>query len=117
MSLDDIEKSILAAAEAASSKVRAEVKQQLQQLQQRHVQQKTELESEIRQQAKSQAEKVRRSYLIPGRLQAKKELLTEKQKLIGQLYTEIQKEHGLAPAEVKQLRERSEVAIAQMLFD
>ncbi len=116
MPIQEIEKRILEEAEAEASKIKKEAEEDVQRLERFHAQKKEEVKTEILQNAQKKAEEIRRSCLVPARLKAKKALLEEKQKIIGQIYKEVQKEKKLSAAEISRIREGTEVKAAAILF-
>lgn len=116
MSIQEIEKRIIEEAKDEASKIIKEAEGSLHQLKKVHEQKKTELKAEIMKEAKRKATEVKRSYLVPARLKAKKTLLEEKQKILGKIYSEIKKEKKLSTAEINKIREETEVKAANILF-
>jgi len=116
MSIQEIEKSILKEAKDEASKIIKEAEISIQQLKKVHEQKKAELKAEIMKEAARKAAEVKRSYLVPARLKAKKGLLEEKQKTLGKIYSEIKKEKKLSTAEANKIREETEVKAANILF-
>lgn len=116
MSIEEIEKRIIAEAEAEASKIRKEAEAKIEQLKVVHAKQKEEIKAEIMREANRKAEEIKRLYLVPARLKAKKAALEEKQKILGEIYREIQKEKKLSAAEISKIREETEVKAAEILF-
>ena len=116
MSIQEIENRIIAEAEAEASKIKREAEAKIQQLESVHAQKKEEVKNELMQEAQRKAEEVKKSYLIPARLKARKALLEEKQKILGEIYSEIKKEKKLSAAEISIIREGTEVKAAHILF-
>ncbi|MBI4896646.1 MAG: hypothetical protein HY832_03820, partial [Candidatus Aenigmarchaeota archaeon] len=97
-------------------KINASAEQEMQNLKQVHASKVAEIQSRHAAETQNKAEELKRSFLVPARLQAKKALLEEKQNIITKIYAEIQKEHKLSNAETARIREESEVKITQILF-
>ncbi|MDD5383158.1 MAG: hypothetical protein PHH60_05850 [Candidatus Margulisbacteria bacterium] len=116
MSLLEIEKKIIAEAEAEAAKVKQEAAERIKHLEITHNQKKEALKTEIEKEILLRTEEVKRSYLVPARLKAKKALLEAKQSILSALYSEIQKERKLSTAEINRLREETEVKVAGLLF-
>lgn len=116
MSIQEIEKSIIEEAKDEASKIEKEAERSIQQLEKVHEQKKTELKAAILKEAMRKATEVKRSYLVPARLKAKKALLEEKQKILGKIYHEIKKNKKLSAAEISKLREETEVKAGSVLF-
>ena len=81
MSIKEIEKRIIKDVEAEAVKIKDEAKSSVQQLEKIHLRKSEEIRAELSAGAKRKAEEVKRSYLVPARLKAKKSLLEEKQKI------------------------------------
>lgn len=116
MSIAEIEKNILEEAQAEAAKIKAETDEHLQQLESIYLQKKEAVRKTISTSAQRKAEEIKRSYLIPARLEDKRLRLETKQTILLQLYAEIGKENNLSPLELSQLREATEVSAAQILF-
>ena len=117
MSIQEIERRIIAEAEAEASKIKREAEVKIQQLERGHAQKKEEVKNELMREAQRKAEEVKKSYLIPARLKARKALLEEKQKILGEIYNEIKNEKKLSAAEISRIREETEVKAAHILFE
>ncbi len=116
MSITEIEKSILEEARAEASRIKLEAGNDVRQLEKFHAEKKKEVKSTILKEAQRRAEEVKRSYIVPARLKAKKAVLEEKQRILGQVYEEIRKSRKLSEAEIVKLREETEVKAAAVLF-
>ncbi len=116
MSIQEIEKSIIEEAKDEAFKIEKEAEKSIQQLEKVHQQKKAELEAEISKETMRKAAEVKRSYLVPARLKAKKALLEEKQKIIGKIYHEIKRNKKLSAAEISKIREETEVKAGSVLF-
>ncbi|KPJ66424.1 hypothetical protein AMJ44_08405 [candidate division WOR-1 bacterium DG_54_3] len=117
MSIQEIEKRIMAEAAAEASKIKKEAETKIQQLERMHAQKKEEVKNALMREAQRKAEEVKKSYLIPARLKARKVLLEEKQRILGAIYNEIKKERKLSAAEISKIREETEVKAAHILFE
>jgi len=116
MTIREIEKRIIEEAESQSAKIQAEAETSIQQLEKVHAKKKETLKNQILQDSKHKAEALSRSYLVPARLTSKKSILEEKQRILDQIYGEIQKEKKLSKAEINKLREDTEIKAAALLF-
>jgi len=116
MSIEEIDKKITADAEAEASKIGQEGQSKISQLEKVNAQTIEAIKSQIKKEAEQESEEIRRSYLVPARLSAKKSILEEKQKILSGVYEDIQKEINLSKADLAALREKSEVSAAKILF-
>ncbi|MEE8637459.1 MAG: hypothetical protein V3T21_00245 [Candidatus Margulisiibacteriota bacterium] len=116
MSIQEIEKRIIKEAEAEASKIKKDAQEKIQQLEKVHAQKKEEIRAGLTREAQHKAEEVKKSYLVPARLKARKALLEEKQKILGKIYNEIKREKKLSAAEIGKIREESEIKAAHILF-
>jgi V/A-type H+-transporting ATPase subunit E len=116
MSIQEIEKRITEDAQAEASKILKEAEADLRQFEKAHSQKKEEVRAEILRESRSKAEDAKRAHLVPARLKARKAVLEEKQKILKEIYAEIQKEKNLSAAEIAKVREETEVAAANILF-
>ena len=116
MSIAEIEKSILEEAQAGAAKIKVETDEHLAQLEIFYLQKKETLRKAILTSAQRNAEEIKRSYLIPARLEDKRLRLETKQTILQQLYAEIGKEKNLSSLELSRLREETEIKAAQILF-
>lgn len=116
MSIKEIENRIIKEAETGASKINDTSEKNLQQIEKVHSRNKSELAAKIMRDATLKAEETKRSYLVPARLKAKKAILEEKQRILGQIYTDVQREKKLSNPEISKLREESEVLAAKILF-
>ncbi|MFH1362240.1 MAG: hypothetical protein ABIH69_06265 [bacterium] len=116
MSLQEIEKRILAEAEAEAANIRAQNKNELDQLAKFQAEQKAKLIATIDDEAGDEALRIKRLVLVPARQKSKKLVLEAKQNIIGALYADIQKQKNLSNAETNKIREESEVSVAKTLF-
>jgi len=116
MSIWEIEKRILEEAAAEAEKAQAECEHTVAQLEKVHAQNKAKIKGKLVHAAEQQVEEAKRAELIPARLQARRLILEEKQKILSGIYKEIKKEKKLSGPELQQLREKSEVAASEILF-
>ncbi len=116
MSIQEIEKRIIAEAETEAVKIKKEAEASIHQLEKAHTAKKNEIEAEMTKAAQLKAEAVKRSILVPARLKAKKVLLEAKQNILAAIYKDIQKTKQLSKAEINKLREDSEVKAAGIIF-
>ncbi|MBU0672685.1 MAG: conserved oligomeric Golgi complex subunit 6, partial [Candidatus Margulisbacteria bacterium] len=112
----EIEKKILQDAGAEANKIKQESEQMIRKLNQSQEQKMTELRAAGERETALRVEEAKRAILVPARLNTRKALLEEKQKILGSIYNEIQKEKKLSPAEIARIREETEVEAAQVLF-
>ena len=116
MSIQDIEKSILAKAQAEAKKIDQDSADKLALLEKTQAQKLASLKSRRQQEILHQAASLERSILVPARLNAKKSLLQAKQEILSKLYADIQKEKKLSLPEITQLREETEIKASQIIF-
>lgn len=116
MSIQEIEKRIIKEAEAEASKIKKEAEEKIRQLEKVHAQKKEEIRAGLMRKAQRKAEELKKSYLVPARLKARKDLLEEKQRILSNIYNEIKKEKRLSAAEIGKVREESEIKAAHILF-
>ena len=116
MSIQEIEKRIIKEAEAEASKIKKEAEEKIRQLEKVHAQKKEEVRTRLMREAQRKAEEVKKSYLVPARLKARKNLLEEKQRILSNIYNEIKREKRLSAAEIGKVREESEIKAAHVLF-
>ncbi|MCX5751743.1 MAG: hypothetical protein NT099_08810 [Candidatus Saganbacteria bacterium] len=116
MSIKEIENRIVEEAEKEAAGIRSAGEKEIQALLKAYASKKETLRQKTKNDREKRTEEIQRSHLVPARLGAKKELLEAKQKLLGQIYAEIQKEKKLSQAEAHQLREATEVKAVQIMF-
>ena len=116
MSIQEIDKRIIAQAETEAAKIGQEGQKKTSQLEKVNAEAIEELKNQIKKEAEQKSEEIKRSYLVPARLSAQKSILEEKQRILSGLYTDIQKEKNLSKADLAGLREKSEVSAAKSLF-
>jgi len=116
MGIKEIENKLAEEALAKASEIEQESQAELAKLKKFHEEQKQALKAQILNLAQAQAESISRSILVPARIKAKKALLETKQNIISSIYAEIQKEKKLSPADLENLRERTEIKAAQILY-
>ena len=116
MSILEIEKRIIEDAEAEASRIKSEAEQSARQLEKVHAQKKDVLRRELMEDAQRRAEELKRSYLVPAKLNSRKAVLEEKQKILEKIYSEIKRAKKFSDAEIKKLREESEIKAANILF-
>ncbi|MFH1347795.1 MAG: hypothetical protein ABIH22_03805 [Candidatus Margulisiibacteriota bacterium] len=116
MSILEIEKKILEDAREEAARIKKESQDAIRQLEKTHTKKRAEIKTDSARQNDTRAEDVKRSIVVPARLEARKALLEEKQNIIGKIYNEIKKEKKLSPAEIAKIREETEVKAAKILF-
>lgn len=116
MSIEEIEKRILAEAAAEEEKIRVEAEKTIQQLECVHKDRMEKLKLDLAESARKKAEAVKRAILVPARQKAKRELLEAKKKILDQIYLEIKEQKKLPDIEINKIREDTEVRAAQILF-
>lgn len=117
MGIKEIEEKLLEEAQAKAGEIESRAQTELEKLKTIHEEQKQNTKDKILNAARLQAESIQRGILAPARIEAKKALLEAKQRIIGGIYEEIRKEKKLSPAELGNLRERTEIKAAQILFE
>jgi V/A-type H+-transporting ATPase subunit E len=116
MSIHEIEKKILEDAQEEAARINKESQAAIQRLDKTHAEKRVELKSASARQSNNHAEDIKRSIIVPARLEARKALLEAKQKILGKIYAEVKKEKKLSEAELAKIREETEVQAAQVLF-
>lgn len=116
MSIKEIEKKIIGQAETEAAKIKQQVEAEIKQLESVLEQEVAKIKSTSLRLAQQKAESLKLSIIVPARLQAKKDLLVEKQRIITDIYSEVQTEKKLSTAELEQIREKTEVKVGQVLF-
>jgi V/A-type H+-transporting ATPase subunit E len=117
MSIKEIENRIIEEAQKEAAQIKASGEKELQALLKVYAAKKEELRQKNKEEREKRGEEIQRSHLVPARLKAKKELLEAKQKVLSQIYAEIQKEKRFTSAELNQLREATEVRAVALLFN
>ena len=116
MSIREIEKRIIEEANAEASSIDEEAQRSRRQLEKVNEQKQKELRQAILEEGQRKADEIKRSHLVPARLKARKAVLEEKQKLLAMIYDEVKKQRKLSGAEIKKVREETEVKAAGLLF-
>lgn len=116
MSILEIEKKILEDAQEEAARIKKEAQGSIQRLEKTHADKRVGLKGVSTRQSRNRAEDVKRSIIVPARIEARKALLEAKQKILGKIYTEIKKEKKLSAAELAKVREETEVQAARILF-
>ncbi len=116
MAIQDIENKIIEEANKRAAEIEAENKKEMEKLNKFHQKEKQALQDKILREAERKAQNAQRSILVPARMTASKTILEEKQKIISQVYDQVQKEKKLAKADLEKLRELTEIKAAQILY-
>ncbi|MBU1026656.1 MAG: hypothetical protein KKA31_02885 [Candidatus Margulisbacteria bacterium] len=116
MSIQEIEKRIIAEAEVEAAKIKKETGASIHQLEKAQAARNKDIEAEMNKTTQLKAEEIKRSILVPARLKAKRVMLKAKQDVLSEIYKDIQKAKKLSAAELNKLREDSEVRAAEILF-
>ncbi|MFC1571504.1 hypothetical protein ACFL31_03030 [Candidatus Margulisiibacteriota bacterium] len=116
MSLKEIENRIIREAAEEASRIEAQAEAQAQGMEKSHRAKIEAMKAERQKAARQKAEEAKKSIVVPARLNAKKALLEEKQRILNEIYSGIQKENNLSDAELAKLREASEVTAAKVLY-
>ena len=116
MSIQEIEKRIIEEAESQALKIKRECEKKIQELEEINQRETEETKAKILEESLQKAQDVKRAHLVPARLKARKAVLEEKQRFLSDIYNEIQREKKLSAAEIKKIREETEVNASQILF-